>query len=143
MSTEEEVCSEKMISLARTHGQNTENETPPRPKGNHPISCFSPLNMQCTFPYFPYSGWGTRFTMITMTFFGKALCYAARVDMSVAIVAMVDRSKLRVVILCDLNFVCQFPFQPTSQIILKREKSVCPRTRKLRISTRNLNTSTM
>ena len=38
------------------------------------------------------SGWGTRFTMVVMTFFGKALCYAARVDMSVAIVAMVNRS---------------------------------------------------
>ena len=42
----------------------------------------------------PSSGWGARFTFVTMTFLGKALCYAARVDMSVAIVAMVDRSKL-------------------------------------------------
>ena len=57
------------------------------------------MQTQGTFPYFPYSGWGTRFTMITMTFFGKALCYAARVDMSVAIVAMVDRSKLKEVML--------------------------------------------
>ena len=42
----------------------------------------------------PSSGWGARFTFVAMTFLGKALCYAARVDMSVAIVAMVDRSKL-------------------------------------------------
>ena len=46
--------------------------------------------------HIPSSGWGARFTMVAMTFLGKALCYAARVDMSVAIVAMVNRSKLKV-----------------------------------------------
>ena len=39
------------------------------------------------------SGWGARFTLVVLIFFGNALSYAARVDMSIAIVAMVDRSE--------------------------------------------------
>ena len=39
------------------------------------------------------SGWGSRFTLVALTFIGQALCYAVRVDMSVAIVAMVNRSE--------------------------------------------------
>ena len=39
------------------------------------------------------SGWGVRFTLVVLIFFGNALSYAARVDMSIAIVAMVDRSE--------------------------------------------------
>ena len=45
-------------------------------------------------PLFTSSGWGARFTLVALTFLGQALSYTARVDMSVAIVAMVDRSEL-------------------------------------------------
>ena len=45
-------------------------------------------------PLFTSSGWGARFTLVALTFLGQALSYSARVDMSVAIVAMVDRSEL-------------------------------------------------
>ena len=45
-------------------------------------------------PLFKSSGWGARFTLVALTFLGQALSYTARVDMSVAIVAMVDRSEL-------------------------------------------------
>ena len=40
-------------------------------------------------------GWGARFTLVVLFFFGNALSYAVRVDMSIAIVAMVDRSKCK------------------------------------------------
>ena len=33
--------------------------------------------------------------MVAMLFLGNAMCYASRVDMSVAIVAMVNRSELK------------------------------------------------
>jgi hypothetical protein len=38
-------------------------------------------------------GWGCRFTYVCLVFMGYAICYACRVDMSIAIVAMVNRSK--------------------------------------------------
>ena len=41
-----------------------------------------------------HTGWGARFTFALLAFFGNALCYVVRVDMSVTIVAMVNRSSL-------------------------------------------------
>ena len=39
------------------------------------------------------SGWGTRHTIVVVAAVGNLLGYFLRVDMSVAIVAMVDQSK--------------------------------------------------
>ncbi len=49
--------------------------------------------MSCPYKLISDLGWGARFTLVAMVFLGNALCYAVRVDMSVAIVAMVNRSK--------------------------------------------------
>jgi hypothetical protein len=38
-------------------------------------------------------GWGTRFTFSLLVWMGFGLCYSVRVDMAVAIVAMVNRSE--------------------------------------------------
>ena len=71
-------------------------KVPPRPKGkwcNYHKGASHISNFQVLlWPVF--SGWGARFTLVVLTFLGQALSYTARVDMSVAIVAMVDRSEL-------------------------------------------------
>jgi hypothetical protein len=42
-----------------------------------------------------FSGWGARFTYTLFVFLGMALCFVVRVDMSVVIIAMVDRCVCR------------------------------------------------
>ena len=40
-----------------------------------------------------FQGWGTRYTYSVMCFLAWTLCYSVRVDMSIAIVAMVNTSE--------------------------------------------------